>query len=248
MAIEELDRLCTEKWGAPVRSTDQFSDRKLPRLRDLVRFEDLTPELKIHVADKIIRESVPRSGAMTGNGDPRWFLGCCAADLPFRRGIFDDRRMEVMQAAFVILAKAMFFSSSMVDSGAWGLDVVFGRGGIGLTANYLLAQLEYTFRCKGPYLDAEGLIINRPPASFQPSKLFEVGKRINRIEVAFDLYLDGCKDAFAQRIAALNQIAGVRNRLETLRNAAAHGELPDLSGEAHFYGLLLAMFFYNEPA
>ena len=130
------------------------------------------------------------------------------------------------------------------------LNVILGMGGAALAATYLLSQLEYLVRVKGAYLDEEGKLQQPVPASLSALSGLcgkGVGKRVNRIQRAFDLYLHGNTDALALRLARLDQDITVGDRLDRIRNPAMHGTLGDASAEGLFCGLMVSMFYYGKP-
>lgn len=242
--------LAGKLWGAERRAYEQLFDPELARIQEMVDFTEASPELKVHLADTILRESTPNCGAYAENGDARWFLLSAGREMSFGRGPFDGRRVTVIRAAFMLLAHVHFgvFEPPVTREQYGDLNLIFGMGGAALASTYLLSQLEYLFRVKGTYLSQEGVLQKSVP----PSLLTELsGKRvgrdrINQIQHAFTLYQDGNADPLARRLAQLDQDIKVGERLKHIRSSAMHGPLGDASAEGLFYGLLVSMFYYSE--
>ena len=116
-----------------------------------------------------------------------------------------------------------------------------------MAALYLLSQLEYFFRMRSRYLDAEGTVIRPVPAQLRvlvPTA--NVGARISRIRDAFLMYVYRTPSPLARRLRLLERNLLVAQRLDQIRNPAMHGPLGDTSSEGRFYGLLLSMSYYSE--
>src|SRR5262249_583781 len=136
------------------------------RVREMVDFVGASPELKVHLADTLLRESTPHCGASVANDDARWFLRSVGREMASGRGPFAGRRVRVMEAAFMLLAHAHFgrFDPPEAREQCGDLDLILGMGGAALASIYLLSQLEYLFRVKGTYLDREGILRQAIPA------------------------------------------------------------------------------------
>jgi hypothetical protein len=241
--------LARKLWGAERRTHEQLFDRELAQIQEMVDFNRASPELRVHLADTILRESTPGCGAYAENGDARWFLHGAGRQMNSEKGSFDGRRVPVIRAALMLLAHAHFgaFDPPETREQYGDLNLILGMGGAALAATYLLSQLEYLFRVKGTYLDQEGKIQQLIPASLPELRGLQVGKRINQIQHAFALYLHGNTDLLALRLAQLDQAIKVGDRLKHIRPSAMHGTLADASAEGLFYGLLVSMFYFSEP-
>jgi hypothetical protein len=241
--------LCRKLWGGEHRTYAQLFEQNLARMDEMVDFNSASPELKIHLADMILRESTPVCGAYVENGDARWFLRCAGREFKSDNGPFDGRRVPVIRAAFMLLAHAHFgrFDPPETRAQYGDLNLVFGMGGAALAATYLLSQLEYLFRVKGAYLNKEGELLRPVPATLGTLSGKPVGYRFNQLQHAFALYLHNNTHALAHRLSRLDQDIKVGDRLAHIRPKAMHGTLGDASSEGLFYGLLVSMFYYGEP-
>lgn len=252
VSVTDFVALARRHWNNERRTPQHPFDTQLPLIQEFVDFAKASPELKVHLAETILRESTPRCGAYSENGDARWFLHCAAREIQSAKGLFDGRRLPVIRAAFMLLAHAHFgmFDPPETRERYGDLNVIFGMGGSALASIYLLSQLEYVFRVKGAYLDEQGIIGQSIPSLLRNRPGFQgknVGDRVNSIARAFDLYVHGNTDPLAQRLATLEEDVGVSDRLDRIRPLAMHGTLADASAEGLFYGLLLSMFLYSEP-
>lgn len=249
VSVADFRLTAGEMWGAETRTQRQIFERGLPLIQDRVDFDRASDELKVHLAETMIRESTNICGSYSENGDPRWFFQHFARDMTSRHPVFDIRRTPPLQAAIMLLALQNFCIFQHEREQAGDLALVFGMGGSGVAGLYLLSQLEYLFRVKSNYLDIEGKLTQSVPsalAAMNGLKNKQIGQRINQIHLAFLLYLDGSPDVLRQRLVGLEQDVQISARLSRIRSRAMHGTIGDPSGEGLFYALLVAMFYYSE--
>lgn len=244
--------LAKQVWGLERRSHAQLFDRKLVRIQEMVDYSSASLELKIFLAETILRESTPTCGAYAENGDARWFLRCAGREMNLEKGPFDLRRVQVIRSAIMLLVHAHFgvFDPPETREQYGDLNLILGDGGAALASTHLLSQLEYLFRVKSKFLDQDGKLLLSVPAALRTMPGFigkKVGNRINQIQNAFTLYLEANFDPLAISLAQLDRDINVGNRLSRIRPHAMHGVLADTSSEGLFYGLLLSMFYYSEP-
>jgi hypothetical protein len=249
--VPDFVDLARTLWGAERRTCEQFYDTELPGILDMVDFPRASPELKVLLADTLIRESTPHCGAYSGNGDVSWFLHCVGQEMGYVKGPFDGRRVLVIREALTLVAHAHFGLLKRLQTAGLcgGPNLTLGMGVAALAATNLPLHLEYLFRVKGNYLDQEGLLQQPAPGALRTLprlRRMRVGDRVNQIQLAFALYLHGNADPLALRLARLDQDIKVGDRLARIRMPAMHGTLADASAEAWFYGLLVSMFYYSE--
>jgi len=105
--IEKFEQKCIKAWGKCERDFNQLFDNNTPRIKDLLneKFENLTSYLKIHIADKLIRESKKHSGSFADSGDVFWYLLNFANEIEWEKGIFDNRRSLSIKSAIYLLLK-----------------------------------------------------------------------------------------------------------------------------------------------
>jgi hypothetical protein len=246
--VADFVNLAKQQWGAERRTYKQLSDHSLSRIQDVVDYVAATPELKIHLAETIIRESTPNCGQTCENGDARWFLLCAAREMTQNSPLFDVRRLPVIRSALMLLALRDYGMFSR-DREYEDLAILSGSGGAALAAKGLLAELEHLFRVKGSYLDSDGKLLKPVPpalAKLNGLKGKKVGQRVNQIQAAFTLYLDGNMTPLAVRLSQLERDIKISDQLELIRPPAMHGPLPDPSVEGLLYGMMVCMFFHSE--
>lgn len=250
--VQDFNARAQHEWGDVRRTHSQLFDRDIAQIRDWVEFSNASPDLKVHLAETILRESTPRCGAISESGDARWFIHNFGHDISVIDPPFDGRRVPVMKAALMLLAYGPFnlFSSSEERAQNGDLNLVFGMGGSGLASLYILSQLEYLFRVNSTYLDADGTITKTIPAALATCpglKSKKIGRRVNQIQLAFLLYLNAQPDTVSVTLSQLDNELSIADRLSHIRPSAMHGHLGDASSEGVFYALLLAMLFYGHP-
>jgi len=251
-SVRDFNARAQHEWGDIRRTHSQLFDRNIAQIRDWVEFSNASPELKVHLAQTILRESTPRCGAISENGDARWFIHNFGYDISVIDPPFDGRRVPVMKAALMLLAYAHFnlFSSTEERAESDDLNLVFGMGGSGLASLYILSQLEYLFRVNSTYLDADGTITKAIPpilAACPGLRGKKIGHRVNQIQLAILLYLNARPDAVSVTLSQLDNQLSIADRLSHIRPSAMHGHLGDASSEGVFYALMLAMLFYGQP-
>ena len=111
--IEGFQTRAQQEWGDVRRTHSQLFDRGLAQISDWVEFPNASSELKMHLAETILRESPPNRGAFVKNGDAHWFIYNFGHDISVIDPPFDGRRVPVMKSALMLLAYAHFnlFSS-----------------------------------------------------------------------------------------------------------------------------------------
>ncbi len=249
-SIQEFNSRAQHEWGDVRRTHSQLFEHDIAQIRDWVEFSSSTAELKMHLAETILRESTPHCGAISETGDARWFIHNFGHDLSVSDPPFDGRRVTVMRAALMLLAYAHFnlFATPEEREANGDLNLIFGMGGSGLASLYILSQLEYLFRINSSYLNADGTITNTlPPAlSNVPGlKGKKVGQRVNQIHLALQLYLNSHSDNLSAALTQLDNDLSIADRLSHIRPSAMHGHLGDASSEGVFYALILAMLYYG---
>jgi hypothetical protein len=248
--IAEFKDLSCKLWGTESRTQAQLHEANLAAIEDMVDFDRAPQELRVHIADVILRVSTPSCGSCGDNGDARWFLHRVGRSMRSGKGPFDGRRVPVLQTALMLLSHFSFVRVTPSETlGLEGdLSLILGRGGAALASIYLLSQLEYLFRVKGDYLDYDGVLQKPVPAPLNgPQGIrVNVGSRVNQIQHAFSLYLHGNNDPLAIRLAQLDKDIKVGDRLAHFRSPVMHGPLGDASVEGFFYGLLVSMFYNSE--
>jgi hypothetical protein len=249
---DDFRSIALEMWGAEVRTGKQLFDRDLPLIQDRVDFGSASAELKVHLAETMIRESTHRCGAYEENGDPRWYLQSFAREMAVRNPVFDTRRMPALRAAILLLGHQHFgmFQPIEVRDQYGDLNAVFGMGGSAVASVYLLSQLEYLFRVKGNHISVDGKLTKLVPTALsavQGLQRKHIGSPVNQIHLAFRLYLEGSADSLGRRLERLDQDVHIAARLSRIRSPTMHGTIGDSSGEGLFYGFLTAMFYYSEP-
>ncbi len=252
-SIQEFNSRAQQEWGDVRRTHAQLFDGETTQIRDWINFKTCPSELKVHLADTILRESTPTCGAVSGSGDARWFIQQFGHDIRVIDPPFDGRRLPVIQSALMLLAYAHFnlFASPEERAASGDLNLIFGMGGSGLASLYLLSQLEYLFRVNSSCLDADGTITAAIPASLANCpglKGKNVGNRVNQIQLAFLLYLHSNPDSLSTTLTRLNDDLSIADRLSHIRPSAMHGLLGDASSEGVFYALFLAMLYYGHSS
>jgi len=242
-AIFEFKQICLDNWGAYSRTTfEQFNN--LPRIQDLIDFDQASDEVKAHIAHKIILESLSRRGVIFGANDIEWFLCNFARDLRSDHEILSGRRFVPIKTALMLSAKSPVVGDLAPQPDDNSLIIA---GGTAVAAVYLLSQLEYVFRMASRYLDGEGkVVISAPPQLLGRMPNATLGRRVDRIEQAFELFLYRTATNAARILRDLEKQISVGLRLAATRNPAMHGFLGDTSTEGRFYGLILAIFYYSE--
>ena len=248
--ISSFEKLCITHWGKPERSSSQIFDPKIKRIQDFVEFSSLSNNLKAHIAEKLIRESLSIIGRMTDSGDVNWYIYHFAKELTGIDKLIDGRRLYPLKAALLLVreqAPSFSYDKGLPED----LSIIF-KGGSSLATSYLLPQLEYFFRIKSRYTDENGIIIKEiPPQLIYKLKNYsdqnlEKGKRINQINITFLTFLYRNTTSLAKRLRVLERRLFISKRLKRIRNPMHHGELSDILAEGQFYALLLAMFYYSE--
>ena len=249
VSVQDFNERAQHEWGDIRRTHAQLFDRDITQIRDWVEFSTASRDLKVHLADTILRESTPRCGAISESGDARWFIHHFGHDISVIGPPFDGRRVRVMKAALMLLAYAHFnlFSSPEEREESGDLNLIFGMGGSGLASLYILSQLEYLFRVNSTYLDPDGTITKAIPPTLADSGLKGklIGHRVNQIQLAFLLYLTAQPDTVSATLLQLDSDLSIADRLAHIRPSAMHGHLGDASSEGVFYSLLLAILFYG---
>jgi hypothetical protein len=249
VTVQDFEVLAQARWGAKRPERARLFDSSAATIQEMVDFNSVSPELRVHLAETIIRECTPRCGGCAENGDARWFLQSAARAMVRGTNSFDGRRLPAIRAGIMLIACARIGvpAPSGAREGAGDLSLILGMGGEALAAAYLLSQLEYLFRISGSYLDKHGVIQQPLPPALAELSRKRVGERVNRIQHAFALYLHGNATALALRLSRLEADLDVGHRLKQIRDPVMHGPLGDASAEGLFYGLLVSMFYFSEP-
>ncbi|MCK4625465.1 MAG: hypothetical protein KAV00_09170 [Phycisphaerae bacterium] len=240
--IEAFENSCLKNWEVLIRSRKMLLNSDVPRIQDFCRFDKSKWSLKTHIAEKIIRES-KSSASLVDSGDVAWFLDNFALEI-HNQGAFDNRRTQAIRSSVLLLTRRMWFSINLERSDILGLIL---QGGQAPATNYLLSQLEYLFRIKSRYLNANGTINRHLPTQLLRmfSRKYKVGHRVNRITDAFKLYLYRNGTCLGRRLNRLEKGLSMSNRL-AIRHPALHGFHADISVEGYLYALIIAMFYYSE--
>ena len=243
--IAQFDRWCLSEWGSPTREFRQLVSRDFDRIQDVWDFSEMTPSLKTHIAERLIRESTSQIGTFSENGDVSWFIHNFGDDL--RGGVrgFDDRRYQPFKAALLLVAAIEFSSILPTDRSDW--DHIKAGGGA-MAVTYLLSQLEFLFRLHSRYLETNGLICKDVPEQLRRKtdlRHYHKGWRVSQIHQAVVMYLYRNQHNLAVNLRRLNGDIGLVERLAYLRNPVMHGEMEDPGIEAKFLALLCAMFYYS---
>lgn len=135
--------LAQKLWGAKCRTQEQLFDRELPLIQEMVNYDGASAELKVYLAEMILRESTPCCSSYAENGDQRWFLHCVGLEMSSGKGPFDERRVPAIRAAFMLLAHAHFgmFERPATKAQYGDLSLILGKGGAALASTYLLSQM-----------------------------------------------------------------------------------------------------------
>ncbi len=245
MNIEEFEKVCKEKWGDSLKDKSKMSDESVPRIQDFVDFDNINNNLKIHIADKLIRNHTENIGSIFDDGDVIWYIRNFGEDIVWKKGLFDHRRLVAIKSATLLMAANLMKVPS--DYSRRNLIDHIIAGGQPLAAVYLLSQLEYLFRVKNRYLNEEGIITRKVPSQLarKLNRSTNVNDRISNIQDTFLMYLYRNSTPLGERLRKLNDDLDIHNRLR-LRHGAMHGPMGDISVEGYLYGLLIAMFYYNE--
>ena len=249
--LNEFERVCLSAWGTNKRDYSILMDSNYKRIQDLVDYDILSIEVKMYVAELLIRESKSQP-SFIDSGDVRWFLEHFAKEIEFRRGIFGDRRSPPIKASIYLL---IYGGYTQVDpSHRADIPGAILLGGPPIGSLYLLTQLEYIFRRKSNYLDWDGSIKKEIPDKSLTKvnektkrKDYRIGKRVSDIGDALYFYLADNESILAKSISSLNDEIDLVNRLRESRHGAAHGPVCDTSIESYLFALLISMFYFSEP-
>jgi hypothetical protein len=192
-------------------------------------------------------ESAAHVGSLVDSGDVNWFIWNHARRLNGGVVGFDGRRYQPYKAAILLVSNEEFSSMLASDLDDWAQ---IRAGGSAIATAYLLAQLECLFRLHSRYLSQDGTVVRDVPKQIslkfgQPVP--KIGRRVNRIEQSFALYLYRNHSELARRLRPLDRQLGLTSRLGMVRNTVMHGEAGDYGVEASFLALLCAMFYYEQP-
>jgi len=242
--ILDLEQWCQDSWGAPTRNPKKMFSSVTPQIRDQIEFGESSAALKLHIAEKLIRESCNHFGAFGESGDVSWFLHFFAREVCGTVRGFKGRRSQPLKSALLLTSLSEFSAALPPDRSDF--DHILA-GGSAMAAMYMLGHLEFLFRIRGRYLRRDGTVRGKIPqqlqkkAGIQPNR-----KQISQIYQTFILYLYRDRTPLGKRLRRLDRTLGIENRLEKIRNPVMHGELADPGVEAKFFGLLIAMFYYAE--
>lgn len=235
------------KWGAPTRNAAQFLDGRTPRVQDFVKFESSPDDVRVDVAEVLVRESLHQVGALMDSGDVTWFLLNFGRDLSGLSGDdyepFSGRRGRPLRSAILLVANSI--SGGPLES-ASDADLI-ASGGATVGSLYLLAQLEFYLRVKSKYLTFDGEVKTPLPQDLVAALGWgRTRKRVNQVDDALVIYLYENEDPVAMRIRDLNPAIGLRDRLALMRNPLIHGPLAESLTEGMVYALVLAMCYYGD--
>lgn len=244
--ILDFEQWCQVSWGAPIRSHTKILSSMTPLIMHEVKFSESSAPLKLHIAEKLIRESCSHFGSIFESGDVSWFLHVFAEELSLNVRGFEGRRRQPLKAALLLTSLSEFSSALPADRS--DVEHILA-GGSAMAAMYLLAQLEFLCRINGRYLGKNGAVRRKIPQQLQKQAGIQPNqKQVSQIHQAYILYLYRNKTLLGKRLRRLDRNLSIANRLRKIRNPVMHGELPDPGVEAKFFGLLIAMFYYAESS
>ena len=143
---------------------------------------------------------------------------------------------------------------------AYALNMV-AKGGLlpnspaAVASVYLVTRLEFWFRLLSEVLETNGKWINEQAQQKAQKAISDDRlkfKRINNVALAYELFREFCSKDIVKIFKQLdNRLYSDGNkhigyRINHLRIRSAHGEWGDISSEAYFYSLLVAIIFYNQ--
>lgn len=253
MNLEEFEKWCLVSWGSEVRGIKQLIGRGTKQIRNNIDFNNITQEVKLRMAEKLILESCSHIGSYASSGDDRWYIKNFTEELFGNYEGFDGRSTEPLKAALILLTYIDYGSTSPDKRGDFEHICT---GGGAMVAMYLMAHSEHLFRINGRYLNDNGSIkknylkpggkINKIPNQLRrKASVKQNYTRINKIDQAFIMYLYRNRSTLAKRLISLDKNIAIVRRLKRIRNPVMHGELADPSSEAMFFGLMTAMFYYG---
>lgn len=245
--IDEFEQKCFEAWGKSERDVGQLFDISNPKIKDIVDddFQRLSCHLKLHIALKIINESLYNAGTIVDSGDLNWYIRNFAEDIKWSCNSFDYRRSIPLKSALFLLisntSQSEFSKRSHIDH--------ILAGGIMPATLYLVSQLEYLLRKNSRYLDTDGKVIKEIPPQLQKKTIpkYQVGtrKRVNRINDAFVMYTYRNQSLTARTLKHLDSKLLISKRLDKSRNRIMHGELT-VTAEGYLCALIISMFYYSQ--
>ena len=194
---------------------------------------------------------MPQVGTFRECGDVSWYLLEFARDFGGIAGHdlepFSGRRVTPLKAALLLTALAPPVASMLTTNDDDCSEIQKGGGAV--AALFLLAQLEFFFRCRSAYLDPQGVPLKRhvlPGQLLHQLNRSSQPQRINQVHQTFRIYLYRNKSYLARFLRALNPRVAIYDRLERVRNPLMHGPSGDVSSEAKLYAIILAMCYYSE--
>lgn len=148
--IEKFEKKCLQAWGEPLRSYSVIPDSR-PNIPEIIKCEyrDISCELKIHIAEKIIRQYF-HGGLIPGESN--WFLFNFGMEIEWKKGLFDFNRLRPIQSA-ILLFNQCFPGKSLSDFDKMNVYEHILDGGAPIATIFLVSQLEYIFRKKSRYVN-----------------------------------------------------------------------------------------------
>jgi len=241
--LEEFEDWCKASWDSEIRNFEKLMASGTKQIRNNIDFGVISQQVKLRMAEKLILESCSRIGAYASTGDDRWYIYNFTQELFGNHVGFDGRSTKPLKAALILLAHIDYGYISPDKRGDF--EHICAGGGA-MVAMYLMAHLEYLFRVNGRYLNENGSIKKTIPNQIRvKASIRKDPTRINNIDQAFILYLYRNRTFLGKRLIMLDERIGIAKRFKRIRNPVMHGELPDPSSEAMFFGLMTAMFYYG---
>jgi hypothetical protein len=196
-----------------------------------------------------IRTHCPHLGSFGGDFSPYRFLARVAEEMEAfpPTVLFPERYKEHVAYAVGMVARHWFLEPPAA-----------------IAAVYLATRFEFFFRVLSGKLNADGTWINR--AADQRAAVAALGKkglngpRVRDVAVTYRLMKLNRSLPVVQVFDALDKailpapivatgnfaVADIGDRIAFGRHAAGHGWAGDISSEAVFYGLAMAIVFYNQ--
>jgi len=246
--ISKFQRWCIAAWGTERRVFGlPLAPPGMRRIQDSFKFDQISPALKVHIADHLIRESCSHVGSFAETGDVSWYICNFGLGIQGTEDGFGGRRRQPLKAALFLTALESFSSAVPTDSDPL---IHIKAGGGAMAAMYLLAQLEFHLRRTSRYLKPDGNVQKKLPPQLtrQISRKPSDQRRINNVDQALTIFLYRNRTPLAKSLGTLERDLRLTQRLRMIRHPTMHGELADPGSEARFLALIIAMFHYDEVA
>ena len=106
--ILDFEQWCQNSWGAPMRNPKKILSSGTPQIRAQVDFGESSASLKLHIAEKLIRESCNHLGTLFESGDVSWFLHLFAGEVQGTVRGFGGRRYQPLKSALLLTSLSQF--------------------------------------------------------------------------------------------------------------------------------------------